>query len=173
VSSFRLERDGTVTARFDVAEIALIAELGTQLTELLSGRSDDDPALRRLIPDAYPDDAEASAEFRRFTADGLIERKLAGTSALLASIGSATPDGAAADTMATLHLDPPAVQAWLRSIGDLRLTIATRLGIERDGDEGSPGDPLADLYDWLGYVQGSLVDALDAGDAGEAGVPDA
>lgn len=170
MSSFRLERDRSVTARFDVAEIALIAELSTQLTELLTGRSDDDPALRRLIPDAYPDDAEASAEFRRFTADGLVERKLAGASALLASIGSATPAGAAADTMATLHLDPPTVQAWLTSIGDLRLTIATRLGIEQDGDEGSPGDPLADLYDWLGYVQGSLVDALDAG---EAGVPDA
>lgn len=167
MSSFRLERDGSVTARFDVAEIALIAELSTQLTELLTGRSDDDPALRRLIPDAYPDDAEASAEFRRFTVEGLVERKLAGASALLASIGSAIPARAsAADTMATLHLDPPTVQAWLRSIGDLRLTIATRLGIEQDGDEGSPGDPMTDLYDWLGYVQGSLVDALDAAEGG-------
>jgi hypothetical protein len=172
VSSFTVESDGTVTARFDVAEIALIGELSTQLTELLTERSDDDPALQRILPDAYPDDPEASAEFRRFTADGLVERKLANASALLASIGSATAaESAVAGTastststnggVATLRLDPPTVQAWLRSIGDLRLTIATRLGIEQDGDEGSPDDPMADLYDWLGYLQGSLVDVVD------------
>lgn len=170
MSSFTAEPDGTIIARFDVAELALIAELSTQLTELLANRSDDDPAVQRLLPDAYPDDAEASAEFRRFTADGLVERKLANASTVLGSIGSATagagPAGAAANGMATLRLDPPAVQAWLRSIGDVRLTLATRLGIEQDGDEGSPGEPLSDLYDWLGYVQGSLVDALDTPDAG-------
>lgn len=165
MSSFTVEPDGTITARFDVAEIALIAELSTQLTGMLANRSEDDPALQRMLPDAYPDDEGASAEFRRFTADGLVERKLANASALLGSIGSAM----AAGNAATLRLDPPTVQAWLRSIGDLRLTIATRLGIEQDGDEGSPGDPMADLYDWLGYVQGSLVDALDSGDAGNAG----
>jgi len=168
MSSFTAEPDGTVTARFDVAEIALIAELSTQLTELLANRSDDDPALQRLLPDAYPDDAAASAEFRRFTADGLVERKLANASALLSSIGSATAGHGPANSVATLHLDPSAVQAWLRSIGDLRLTLATRLGIEQDGDEGSPGEPLSDLYDWLGYLQGSLVDALDTPDAGDA-----
>lgn len=168
MSSFTAEPDGTVTARFDVAEIALIAELSTQLTELLANRSDDDPALQRLLPDAYPDDAAASAEFRRFTADGLVERKLANASALLSSIGSATAGDGPANSVATLHLDPSAVQAWLRSIGDLRLTLATRLGIEQDGDEGSPGEPLSDLYDWLGYLQGSLVDALDTPDAGDA-----
>jgi hypothetical protein len=172
VSSFTVEPDGTVTARFDVAEIALIGKLSTQLTELLMDRFDEDPALQRMLPDAYPDDPEASAEFRRFTADGLVERKLANTSALLTSIGSATvagtavagtavADTASANSVATLRLDPPTVQAWLRSIGDLRLTIATRLGIEQDGDEGSPDDPMADLYDWLGYVQGSLVDVVN------------
>lgn len=185
MSSFTAEPDGTIIARFDVAELALIAELSTQLTELLANRSDDDPAVQRLLPDAYPDDAEASAEFRRFTADGLVERKLANASTVLGSIGSATagagptipgpaitglegagPEGVVANGMATLRLDPPAVQAWLRSIGDVRLTLATRLGIEQDGDEGSPGEPLSDLYDWLGYVQGSLIDALDTPDAG-------
>jgi hypothetical protein len=167
VSSFTVEPDGTVTARFDVAEIALIGKLSTQLTELLMDRFDEDPALQRMLPDAYPDDPEASAEFRRFTADGLVERKLANASALLASIGSATAaesevaGTASTNSVAMLRLDPPTVQAWLRSIGDLRLTIATRLGIEQDGDEGSPDDPMADLYDWLGYLQGSLVDVVD------------
>jgi hypothetical protein len=174
VSSFHLERDGTVTARFETSEIALIAELSTQLTELLTNRSDDDPALQRLLPDAYPDDAEASAEFRRFTADGLVERKLANASALLGSIGGATATGTASTStsasggVATLRLDPRTAQAWLRSIGDLRLTIATRLGIEQDGDEGDPDNPMTDLYDWLGYLQGSLVDVLDGPGTGDA-----
>lgn len=161
MSSFHAKPGGTVVARFDVAELALLAQLSTQLTELLIEQADEDPALRRLLPDAYPDDPEASAEFRRFTADGLVERKLANASALLASIGAAAASVTASGP-ATLRLDPPAVQAWLRSLGDLRLTIAVRIGIEQDGDEGTPGDPLADLYDWLGYLQGSLVDALDA-----------
>ena len=160
MSSSHAKPGGIVVARFDVAELALLAQLSTQLTELLIEQSDEDPALRRLLPDAYPDDPEASAEFRRFTADGLVECKLANASALLASIGAAAASGTASGP-ATLRLDPPAVQAWLRSLGDLRLTIAVRIGIEQDGDEGTPGDPLADLYDWLGYLQGSLVDALD------------
>ena len=164
MSFFHAKPGGIVVARFDVAELALLAQLSTQLTELLIEQSDEDPALRRLLPDAYPDDPEASAEFRRFTADGLVERKLANASVLLASIGAAAASGTASGP-ATLRLDPPTVQAWLRSLGDLRLTIAVRIGIEQDGDEGTPGDPLADLYDWLGYLQGSLVDALDALDA--------
>ena len=164
MSFFHAKPGGIVVARFDVAELALLAQLSTQLTELLIEQSDEDPALRRLLPDAYPDDPEASAEFRRFTADGLVELKLANASALLASIGAAAASGTASGP-ATLRLDPPTVQAWLRSLGDLRLTIAVRIGIEQDGDEGTPGDPLADLYDWLGYLQGSLVDALDALDA--------
>lgn len=167
MSFFHAKPGGIVVARFDVAELALLAQLSTQLTELLIEQSDEDPALRRLLPDAYPDDPEASAEFRRFTADGLVERKLANASVLLASIGAAAASGTASGP-ATLRLDPPTVQAWLRSLGDLRLTIAVRIGIEQDGDEGTPGDPLADLYDWLGYLQGSLVDALDALDALDA-----
>ena len=39
--------------------------------------------------------------------------------------------------------------------------IAARLGIVNDGDEGDADSVMAEVYDWLGYVQGSLVEALD------------
>lgn len=160
---FRARRDGTVSAEFSAAEVAVLADLGAQFSGMLSEGDGDDPAMRRLLPDAYPDDSEASAEFRRFTSGGLLEGKLANASALLASIeaGVATTDDAT-DRPTKVRLDPAAAQAWLRSLGDLRLTIAVRLGIEQDGDDGDLDDPLVDLYDWLGFVQGTLVDALDS-----------
>ena len=37
----------------------------------------DDPALARLLPDAYGEDADASAEFRRYTELSLREKKQA------------------------------------------------------------------------------------------------
>jgi hypothetical protein len=57
-------------------------------------------------------------------------------------------------------------QAWLRTLTNIRLVIAARLGIEKDGDEASADTEeeliLAEVYDWLGMVQETLVDALDA-----------
>ena len=54
----------------------------------------------------------------------------------------------------------------MRSLVDIRLIIASRLGIEHDGDEGHADTDddimMQDVYSWLGMVQGSLVDALDA-----------
>jgi hypothetical protein len=118
----------------------------------------DDPAMLRLLPDAYRDDAAAAAEFRRFTADGLAERKAANARAVVASIGTEST------TATTVRLDEPAVQAWLRVLTDIRLVLATRLGIEHDGDRGYADSDaailLSDIYDWLGIVQSSILDAL-------------
>jgi Domain of unknown function (DUF2017) len=63
-------------------------------------------------------------------------------------------------------LDDQAAQAWLRTLTDIRLILASRLGIERDGDVGFRGT--ADSfrrsieYQWVGYVQESLIRALSA-----------
>ena len=54
---------------------------------------------------------------------------------------------------------------WMRSFTDMRLAIATRLGVE-EGDEDywyslPEDDPRAqvhDIYDWLGYLQETLVE---------------
>ena len=58
-------------------------------------------------------------------------------------------------------------EAWMRSFTDLRLALATRLGVE-EGDEElwhalPDDDPRAqahDIYEWVGYLQESLVLAM-------------
>ena len=137
----------------------MLASLAGQLAELVASRTgnENDPAVLRLLPNAYTDDAEASDEFRRFTADGLAERKIANAGVLAASVAEA----AAATSATEVTLDARAAQAWLRALTDIRLTIAARLGIERDEDAGADDPALRDLYDWLGFVQGSLVEVMD------------
>ncbi|MEO6826678.1 MAG: DUF2017 domain-containing protein [Microbacteriaceae bacterium] len=162
---FRCDPPNTLTAQFDPAERQLLRELATQLIALLESAAApaDDPVLARLLPDAYPDDADASAEFRRFTSDGIVDRKVHNARALIASLPE--PDG----TASVVHLNPAAVSAWLRSLTDIRLATASRLGIVDDDDgmeflnptPSSDGlDPLRAIYYWLGSVQQSLVEAL-------------
>lgn len=179
---FARDASGTVSALFFPVEIDLLRLAVTQLLDLLDAAGSHalgasaDPALRRLLPDAYRDDAEAAAEFRRFTADGIIDGKERNARAVLAvlaeqpGVGSADDaeeagDGSGDDDLpVAIRLDEAAVQALLRTLTDLRLTLAERLQISPDGmqhldDEEAPF--LAGVYDWLGMVQESLVYAID------------
>lgn len=179
---FLLE-DGLVTARFTSDEAALLRSLGEQLDAMLADRGEEsragsegdsptdllfaqlgmggpesaplDPALARLLPDAYRENDDAASEHRRLTERGLLERKIANARRVVADLGESTAGSV------SVALDPAGVQAWLRSLTDLRLTIAARLGIEHDGDEGTGSDEMSMVYDWLGYVQAVLVDAID------------
>lgn len=150
---------GLFVAEFEPDEAELLSALASQVAQLLTDRADGEPdlAIARLLPDAYPDDAEASDEFRRFTADDLAERKIANARQVAHDLA-----GAAAATNSTkVQLGVQSAAAWMKALTDIRLTIANRLGIENDDDVGS-GDPaLLDLYDWLGFVQGSLIDTVD------------
>jgi hypothetical protein len=120
----------------------------------------DDPALRRLLPDAYPEDPEASQEFRRFTQDGLRARKLANAISVLESLHTDSK---------RIVLDQVQAHAWLTSLTDLRLVLADRLGIDDDpasqewDEDDAENDPRAAMlavYDWLGYLQETLVRVL-------------
>ncbi|CAN5661393.1 DUF2017 domain-containing protein [soil metagenome] len=117
-----------------------------------------DPAIARLLPDAYPDDAEAAADFRRYTELGLRERKRAAIRTALA--GLATPG-------ARRTLGTEEAHAWLAALNDLRLVIGTRLDLRDDADrieiapeEDDPRRTLYDVYDWLTLLQETLVRAL-------------
>ncbi|MGH3387213.1 MAG: DUF2017 domain-containing protein, partial [Nocardioidaceae bacterium] len=134
----------------------------------------EDPVLARLLPDAYREDVEAAGEFRRFTERGLRDQKASNGLVVLETLRAAgLPDEVAdaesesvpGDTV-EVDLSHDAVQAWLRSLTDVRLALATRLGVEDDDedewaalDEDDPRSYLHDVYDWLGYVQESLVRA--------------
>lgn len=145
----------------------------------------EDPVLARLLPDAYREDVEAAGEFRRFTERGLRDQKASNGLVVLETLRAAgLPDEVAGPSDADADAGPDpgsdigpgdtvevdlsrdAVQAWLRSLTDVRLALATRLGVEDDDedewaalDEDDPRSYLHDVYDWLGYVQESLVRA--------------
>lgn len=152
--AFSTRPDGTVEAHVSRDEALLLQSLASQVSALLRDGNDSDPAVARMLPDAYPDDEAASAEFRRFTASGLIDRKVANADTVLLSLSEAIETG-------NLTLDAAEAQAWLRSLTDIRLTLASRLGIESDDQAPSGDTVLQDLYDWLGFVQNSLVEAID------------
>jgi hypothetical protein len=159
-----------VSVDLSFLERMFLAGLLEELVEVLQG--DTDPALQRLLPNAYRDDAEAAAEFRRFTATGLTERKIANAQAVRAALkvdmvadDDEAPDDGIAPAVGGVLLRGQSAQQWLSTITDLRLTIANRLGIESDDDEGRTDEaamPLQESYYWLGELQEMIVQALDS-----------
>jgi hypothetical protein len=194
VKPFKRRRRGGVAATFEIGEAHLLANLAGQVVELLrdrngAGESDadplaaavgmggpslppEDPVLQRLLPDAYRDDPDDAGEFRRFTERSLTSAKVLNAETLIASLVDGglsfgelpDEDGAPVE----VELDDDEVQAWLRALTDVRLSLAVRLGIETEEDtdlvaqsEDEAIAAMSDIFDWLGYVQETLVSALD------------
>lgn len=122
----------------------------------------DDPVLRRLLPDAYPNDPKASAEFRRYTDRDLRRKKI--TDAEVALRHLAATDGGRQD----LRIPVDEVGSWLKVLTSLRLAVAGRLGITDNTtadaiamvDDDDPRAFLVSVYDWLGFAQETLISAL-------------
>ena len=168
---------GQVVAELDAGEAALLTALAGDLLVLLgddagededplaalvgmpSGEVEapDDPALRRLLPDAYgDDDPAASSEFRRYTDADLRAGKRACAGTVLATL---PPEGG------RLVLDRDQADAWLGCLNDLRLVLGTRLEVteELDVDDLDDDDPrlqALQVYGWLGWLQESLIGCL-------------
>lgn len=161
MSAFRSTARG-ITAKFDRTDATLLANLATQVAGLVAGRDEleGDPAIERLLPDAYRDNEGYAAEFRRFTESDLADEKV--RSALTMAETLTPPADSNAGVRVTLDRD--AAYDWMRSFTDIRLALASRLGIV---DETSPiivdqetQFTLA-VYNWLGGLQWSLVKAID------------
>ena len=186
----RHRRSGHVIATFTGFEADLLRSLASQLVELLHHEAavpDDrdplealmdftgpttepeDPVLARLFPTAYVDDEEAAAEFRRFTEGTLRDGKARAAGTISDTLEEAgLPDELREDGLVIdVEMDEPTAQTWMRSFTDLRLALATRLGIE-EGDEeywyalpeDDPRSQAHDIYEWVGYLQETLVGAL-------------
>ena len=118
----------------------------------------DDPVLARLLPDAYPDDAAAAGEFRRYTESGLRSGKVAAARTVLDTLPE---DGG------RIRLSADEAQAWLRSLNDIRLALGVRLEVTEDREamleragQDSPQAAGLWIYDWLTLLQETLVEAL-------------
>lgn len=182
---FRRRRRGSITATFQQNEAQLVANLAAQVVELLRDRhgeseSDtdplaamvgmggpmlppEDPVLARLLPDAYRDDPEEAADYRRFTEQSLTSAKVSNAETMINSLVEGGMSEAGTRNV-EVELDDAQVMSWLRALTDVRLALAVRLGIETDEDvdrlaelEDEAQLAMADVYDWLGYVQETLV----------------
>jgi hypothetical protein len=118
----------------------------------------DDPVLARLLPDAYRDDTEAAGEFRRFTEQDLRSGKLAAARTVLDTLP---------EQGGKVELSEQDGQIWLRALNDVRLALGVRLEITEDTAQRTqdldPADPRSAymwVYDWLTYLQETLVRAL-------------
>ncbi|HLX51120.1 MAG TPA: DUF2017 domain-containing protein [Streptosporangiaceae bacterium] len=182
MAGFRRVRRGGATARFATTEAQLLRGLVGQVADLLGedsvgnsgprgadslaemlGLSEnselpDDPALARLLPDAYTGDQDASAEFRRYTERGLRSGKVAAARTVLDTLPEEGGE---------VRLTADQAQAWLRSINDVRLALGVRLDVSEDPEEmdrraeqGGPQAAALWIYDWLSFLLGTLVDAL-------------
>jgi hypothetical protein len=188
---FQPRRGGGAVATFSVFEADLVRSLASQLIELLRNEAavpateadplealldfsgpttePDDPVLARLFPPAYREDDDAAAEFRRYTETQLRGGKATTAGTVIDMLEEAGLPPEIDDTGLTIdiELSPDEALSWMKTITDMRLALATRLGIE-DGDEEyweslPDDDPRAhvhDIYDWLAYVQETLVRAL-------------
>ena len=174
VHGFQRTATGRIVLRVDVVEKGLLGSLVEQLIEFVTpegaaeedplvslvglnpdAERPEDPALARLFPDAYLDDADAAAQFRRFTERALRETKLAHAQTVLDTLRRS-------GEKVTLTADE--ATAWLGALNDVRLALGTRLGVTEEGmaelaelPEDDPRAATFHVYDWLTYLQETLV----------------
>ncbi len=186
----RHRRSKRAIATFSVFEADLLRSLAAQIVELLHNESaiagvdrdplealldfsgpttePEDPVLRRLFPNAYRGDDEAAGEFRRFTEQTLRDGKSRAAATIIDVLEEAgLPAEPVEDITIDVELDSETALVWLRSLTDLRLALGTRLEVE-EGDEEywydlPEEDPRAQahhIYEWLGFLQETLVRAV-------------
>ena len=150
---------GTAAVPTD-AELSALTGLGTDLGTDFGDEADplapSDPALARLLPDAYRDDDRAASEFRRLTESSLRRDKVKAAERLLATLP--------ADGAGEVRLDPETTESWLATINDVRLALGTRLEVTEEMAEPDPEDPDAPayvVYLWLTELQGVLIEVAD------------
>lgn len=114
-----------------------------------------DEVVFRLLPDAYADDEESNNDFRKFTEQSLRDEKIAAAKFVLEKLPSND------EPREILDSD---ISTWLRAINDVRLALGTRLEItdgtvlvdQNDEEKNS----LLDVYDWLTWLQGTLLEII-------------
>jgi hypothetical protein len=137
-------RSGTrIRVRLSAEERAVLATLPDVITAV-------DDAGGRFDYRAHPDDPEAEDRYRDLVGEDLASGREADRRRYVESLAEST-------------IEPDTAEAWMRVVGDARLALAYRLGIEDDGWEehhDPSASPDAALLAYLGYIQDALVRAL-------------
>ena len=162
-----------IVIQIESFEVKILGDLANQLLDITSPNSEvvenedplaaligidsqaakpTDPISTRLFPDAYPDDPDASMEFRRFTERSLRDTNVTKAKQVLADLEGRTE----------LTLNPDQWRQWVGFLNSLRLALGTRLEIDQESwnEERSESDPLYqlyELYNWLTWMQETLI----------------
>ncbi|SDN00955.1 DUF2017 domain-containing protein [Allokutzneria albata] len=187
MNSWRREGDRLV-ATLAQQEAALIRGMVDQIRDMLVGRAEEapqdelaaltgirtgpslapeNPIMARLLPDFHrasmedPDgelDAEyanSAAALRSLHEPAVLEAKTAATTVVMETC---PVDGGEA------RLSEAEAESWVAALNDVRIALGTALDLTDDmPDELDPSDPRAPhygVYQWLTWVQGSLVNEL-------------
>jgi hypothetical protein len=111
---FSRRRDGSFEVRLVTEERDAISGVPGLLREVLEGGDVADPALARLFPPAFLDDAEASEAFEELTRDESTKARLEAAATMEETVGSR-------------RLTEDEMNAWLAVMNDVRLILSTRL----------------------------------------------
>lgn len=117
----------------------------------------DAPAPDALPTSPYKDDDAANEEFERLMASETKQARAADRSAVQLSLEQAIidPEGTV--------LSVEEAEAWLRVLGEARLSLASRVGVKDSSweqDQGLENDPSIELLDYLSWLQAGLVEVL-------------
>jgi hypothetical protein len=148
--------DGAYELNLSADERDLLRSLPEQLRMLLRS---DNPAVERLFPPAYADDPARESEYRGMVGDQLRDERLSALEVMERTIDAP-------------RLDEDELSSWLSAINDLRLVLGSRLEVtEEMYEEGIPEDdpraPAWAVYQYLGFLESHVIDALAQGLPGD------
>ncbi|MGP9747431.1 DUF2017 domain-containing protein [Brachybacterium sp. AOP29-B2-41] len=208
--AFRRRADGSLACRLDGEEKAILTQVAQETADLIradlgidtgrdvlrraaesedplrrleaefagrDAREPSDSAVKRLFP-AASEDPELAAEYRRLGQQDLADGKLLDLRTVM-QVLDATGGG-----HSEIVLDDAGAMAMLRALNDVRIVLADRLDLQRDGDfdtvrmlqqigervEGADrsgdeehvsSDIVIAVYELLSWLQESLLRALD------------
>lgn len=142
---------GGVEVRLLGPEIAILSGLGSMLSA--AGVEPNDPARKRLLPEVYPDDKDASRDFRRLAEKERVEARSVDREVFARGLEEAA--------IGSFVLSADHAASWLRVIGEARVVIAARKGLFDAGlPEGRVEDAEVALVMFLGVVQEELVSEM-------------
>lgn len=118
-----------------------------------------DPVINRLFPNAYPEDPEASREFRRLTQAGQRASRLDAAEVVLSALRDSDA-GKHPVQVRLIELD-----SWLKTLTAVRLSLSVRLGITSPDDaeeldslpEDEPRSYIYRVYEWIAYLTENLL----------------
>ena len=145
---------GRFAVRLSTQERDAVRTFAGQLRQLLTSESPaSDPAMIRLFPPALPDDVMGNLEWEQQHGNELLLGKLEALDVV-------------DRTLDRQELTEDELLAWLGSLNSIRLVLGTRLDVteestERDFEDDEEASQLFELYGYLTWLEGWVIQALD------------